>query len=76
MDIPAAAHRRIIAGLIVFAVFAVFGLRLLYRGLRDDIYDGSGMPRAGRSWFVIGGLACLLPLFAYAVYLWKQGYFE
>ena len=74
MDLPAAAHRRVLAGVIVFGIFAVFGLRLLYRGLRNDIYDSSGTPTAGRLWFVLGGIACFVPLVAYCLFLLRQGY--
>jgi hypothetical protein len=75
MNYPLAMHYRLAAGFIVFGICAVFGVRLLYRGLRDDIYDRSGMRIAGRSWFIVGGLFCMVPLVAYLVFLWRQGYF-
>jgi hypothetical protein len=68
-------HFRIWCGFLAFAICAVFGLRLLYRGVRDDVYDASGTPIAGRGWFIAGGILCLLPLVAYALFLWRQGYF-
>jgi hypothetical protein len=67
---------RIGAGFLVFGVCAVYGLRLMYRGIRDDVYDASGTPIAGRGWFIAGGIICWLPLIAYAVFIWKQGYFD
>ena len=66
---------RIACGFLAFGICAVFGLRLLYRGLRDDICDSSGVPKAARVWFFIGGIVCLLPLIAYALFMWRQGYF-
>jgi hypothetical protein len=68
-------HYRIAAGFIAFGLCAVFGLRLLYRGLRDDIYDASGMRLAGRGWFIAGGILCMLPLVAFFLFIWRQGYF-
>lgn len=68
-------HYRIAGGFFVFGVCAVIGLRLLYRGMRNDVCDASGTPLAGRAWFILGGLVCLVPLAAYALFLWRQGYF-
>jgi hypothetical protein len=68
-------HYRIICGFLAFTVCAAFGLRLLYRGLCGDVNDSSGTPIAGRGWFMVGGILCVLPLMAYAVFVWKQGYF-
>ena len=63
-------------GFLVFGLCAAFGLRLLYRGLRNDILDSSGTPVAGRSLFIVGGILCLLPLVAFVIFLCKQGYFR
>jgi hypothetical protein len=68
-------HYRIWAGFLAFAICAAFGLRLMYRGIRGDVCDSSGTPLAGRSGFIGGGILCLVPLVAYSVLLWKQGYF-
>jgi hypothetical protein len=67
---------RIWGGFLAFGICAAFGLRLLYRGIRDDVYDTSGTPLAGRGWFIAGGIFCLLPLVAYFFFVWKQGYFD
>jgi len=67
---------RIWAGFLAFGICAAFGLRLLYRGIRSDVNDTSGTPIAGRGWFIGGGIFCLLPLVAYFVFVWKQGYFD
>jgi hypothetical protein len=67
---------RIGAGFLAFGICAAFGLRLLYRGIRGDVNDTSGTPIAGRSWFIGGGIFCLLPLVAYLVFIWSQGYFD
>jgi hypothetical protein len=69
-------HYRIWGGFLVFSICAAFGLRLLYRGIRGDVYDASGTPIASRGWFIGGGVFCLLPLAAYFVFVWKQGYFH
>ncbi len=68
--------RRVWAGIIVFSLLAAFGLRTFYRGTRGDILDSSGTPKAGRAWFIIGGFLMLLPLPAYLLFIWKQGYFH
>jgi hypothetical protein len=75
MGINVLLHYRIAGGFLAFGICAAIGLRLIYRGVRDDICDASGTPIAGRSWFIIGGIFCLLPLIAYSLFLWKQGYF-
>jgi len=67
---------RIWAGFLAFGICAAFGLRLLYRGIRSDVNDTSGTPIAGRGWFIGGGIFCLLPLVAYFVFVWQQGYFD
>jgi hypothetical protein len=69
-------HYRIWAGFLAFAICAAFGLRLMYRGIRGDVCDSSGTPLAGRGGFIGGGILCLVPLVAYSVLLWKQGYFS
>jgi hypothetical protein len=66
---------RIVCGFLVFGICAAIGLRFLYRGVRDDICDGSGTPIAGCGWFIVGGIFCLLPLVAYSLFFWRQGYF-
>jgi hypothetical protein len=62
-------------GFLVFGASAFLGARFLIRGLRDDICDGSGIPIAGRSWFIIGGIFLLLPLVVFSLFAWRQGYF-
>jgi hypothetical protein len=69
-------HFRIWGGFLAFGICAVFGLRLLYRGIRGDVNDASGTPIAGRGWFIAGGFFCLLPLFGFFVFVLKQGYFD
>ena len=63
-------------GFIPFCLCSLWGLRLLWRGWRGDILDSSGMARASRSWFVIGGLLLQAPLVGYTVFAWKQGLFR
>ena len=62
-------------GFIPFAFCSIWGLRLLWRGLREDILDPSGMPLASRSWFIIGGILLQIPLGAFTFYVWKKGLF-
>jgi hypothetical protein len=62
-------------GFLVFGICSFYGLRFLARGLRDDILDNSGSPIAGRSWFVVGGILLIVPLVAFAIFAWKQGFF-
>lgn len=69
------AREALDGGFLVFGICAFFGLRFLIRGLRDDIYDNSGSPIAGRSWFIVGGIFLLLPLVAFSLFAWRQGYF-
>jgi hypothetical protein len=68
-------HYRIAGGFIVFGICAAIGLRLLYRGVSNDICDISGTPIAGRIWFILGGIFSMLPLVAYSLFVWRQGYF-
>ncbi len=65
---------RIWAGFLAVGLCAAFGLRLLYRGFHGDVCDTSATPQAGRGWFIVGGVVCLLPLLAYFLFVWKQGY--
>jgi len=76
MDNNPLLHYRLWAGLLAFGICAVFGLRLLYRGIRGDVCDASATPMAGRGWFFGGGIVCLFPLVGYLLFLWKQGYFD
>jgi len=69
-------HFRIWGGFVAFGICAAFGVHLLYRGIRGDVYDTSGTPIAGRGWFIGGGILCLLALVAYSIFVWKQGYFD
>ena len=67
--------RAIGGGFIAFGLCGAFGLRILYRGIRNDVLDSSGTPLAGRSWFVVGGILLMLPLIGYTFFVWRQGYF-
>lgn len=66
---------RITAGFLPFIVLALFGVRLLIRGIRDDIYDWIGHASASRPYFIIGGIFLQLPLIAWIVFLIHQGWF-
>jgi hypothetical protein len=64
----------IAAGFLVFGICAFFGLRLLIRGIRDDVLDSSGMPIANRIWFIVGGIVLIIPLAAFSLFVWRQGH--
>lgn len=62
------------AGFLVFGLCSVWGLRLLFRGARGDILDSTGMETASRSGFIVGGILLQVPLIAFALFAWKQGF--
>ncbi len=66
---------RIAGGFIGFGILAIFGLSLLVRGVRDDIYDWLGHARASRSSFIFTGVLFQLPLIAWILFLVHQGWF-
>jgi hypothetical protein len=70
------ASEAIGAGLLVFAVGAIWGLRLVYRGMRDDTRDPAGNRVAGRAWFIGGGLALVLAFVGFVWFVWREGYFH
>lgn len=76
MSANALLHYRIWGGFLAFGLCAAFGLRLLYRGAVNDIYDPSGISIAARLWFTIGAVFCILSLVAYTFFVWRQGYFD
>lgn len=63
------------SGFLTFGLCSLWGMRLLVRGIRDDILDASGHRQAPRAWFVAGGILLQLPLIGYTIYAWRQGYF-
>ncbi len=65
----------IYGGFIAFGLCSVWGLRLLFRGVRRDILDSTGMETASRSWFIAGGILLQFPLIAFTLFVWKQGLF-
>ena len=69
------AFEAISGGFLAFGIFALFGLRLLWRGLRDDTLDSFGHTIASKGWFILAGGLLLLPLAGFAVFAWKQGFF-
>lgn len=76
MTINWSLHYRIWTGFLAFGICAAYGLRLLYRGLRGDVLGSSGVPMAGRGWFIAAGILCLSTLVAYTFFVWRQGYFD
>ena len=61
------------SGLLVFMVGAIWGIRLIYRGARNDIFDSAGVCVAGRSWFIGGGIVLLTIFIGYILFMWRQG---
>ncbi len=68
------AEDAIWGGFIVFGACSLWGLRLLFRGIRGDINDAPGNPVA-RSWLILGGIVLQLPLVGFALFAWRQGFF-
>lgn len=62
-------------GFLVFGLCSLWGLRLLFRGLRGDIFDSFGTAVASRGWFIVGGVLLQLPLAGFTLFAWKQGLF-
>jgi hypothetical protein len=62
-------------GFWVFGLLAFWGLRLLDRGIRDDIYDWIGERNAPRWAYIVFGSLCQAPLIAYLVFLHNLGWF-
>ena len=69
------ASEAIGGGFLAFGICSLFGFRWLLRGIRDDTLDASGHPTASRGWFIVGGLLLQVPLLAFTLFAWKQGYF-
>ncbi len=64
------------SGLLVFGAGAVWGIRLIYRGVRNDIFDSAGGRVAGRSWFIGGGIVFVTIFISYLLFMLRQGYFS
>ena len=69
-------QKRIGGGYLAFGLLACFGLRLLYKGLRNDIFDWIGERNAPRWSYLVFGVLCQLPLLGFIALLRHQGYFE
>ncbi len=54
--------------ILIAGLLALYGLRLIYRGLDNDTTDGTGHQLASPWWFIVGGILMLLPL-AFAIWL-------
>jgi hypothetical protein len=63
-------------GFLVFGICSFWGLRLLLRGIRGDVLDGSGHVVASRGVFIFAGIFLQLPLIGFTAFAWKQGYFS
>ncbi|MBN9692562.1 MAG: hypothetical protein J0M24_20125 [Verrucomicrobia bacterium] len=63
------------SGFFVFGLCSLWGLRLLFRGLRGDVFDSMGIAVASRGWFIVGGMCLQLPLAGFTLFAWKQGLF-
>jgi hypothetical protein len=76
MYTPSTAQEGILGGFIAFGVVSFFGARLFIRGLQNDINDAYGHPVASRAWFLIGGVLFQAPVIAFALFVWRQGFFK
>lgn len=70
------AEHAMVRGFVVFGIVAVCGARVLYRGIRQDIADNTGIPNGSRWWWIIAGAVLQVPLIGYAVFAYKQGFFD
>jgi hypothetical protein len=64
------------SGLLVFGAGAAWGIRLIYRGVRNDIFDSAGGRVAGRVWFIGGGIVLVTIFIGYIFFMRRQGYFS
>jgi hypothetical protein len=69
-------QKRIGGGFLGFGLLSLFGLRLLWKGIRDDIYDWIGEKFAPRWSYVAFGIICQLPFVAFILFLFRQGLFD
>jgi hypothetical protein len=76
MYTPSTAQEGIWGGFIAFGFASFFGARLFIKGLQNDTNNSHGHPIASRAWFIIGGILFQLPLIAFALFVWRQGFFK
>jgi hypothetical protein len=50
----------------IILVCSIFGLILLFKGMRGEILDESGIAKAPRWLYVVSGVALQMPAFIYA----------
>lgn len=68
--------RPISGGFTAFGLLAIYGIRLMYKGLTNDIYDFMGERNAPRWSYIVFGALCVMPLVGFVVFLVHQGYFQ
>jgi hypothetical protein len=68
-------RQKISSGLLVFALAALYGWRMIYRGLKGVNRDWLGEQTAPRWSYVVFGLICQAPLICFVLFLYRQGYF-
>jgi hypothetical protein len=76
MYTPSTAEEGVWGGFLVFGIASIFGLRLITRALQNDTNDSSGLAIASRGWFITGGVLFQLPLIAFLLFVWRQGFFH
>ena len=76
MSTPTTAEEGIWGGFFAFGVASIFGLRLIIRGLQNDTNNSSGHLEVCRGWFITGGILFQLPLIAFLLFVWRQGFFK
>jgi hypothetical protein len=62
-------------GCIAFALCSLWGLQLLVRGWRGEVFDAASQIVASRRWFIAVGLALQLPLPAFTFLVCQHGWF-
>lgn len=73
---PTTAEEAIWGGFIAFGFASFFGARLFIRGLQNDVNNSAGHIVAARPWFIIGGILFQLPMVAFCLFVWRQGFFK
>jgi hypothetical protein len=62
-----ALQRRVGGGFFVFGLCSAYGIRLIYLGATNRIIDSSGMQKAPRWMYIVGGVLMQLPLIAFSL---------
>ena len=63
-------------GLLVFGALAIWGIWIIFRGLRGDIGEWT-ISHSGTRWiYITFGVLIQIPLLLYLIFLWRMGHFD